>query len=147
VSDTYAYEDFLSEFVWSFDRFISILFTIFSAVALALATIGLFSVVAYTVEQRTREIGIRLALGSRRSSVFLLALTTTAWSTGVGLCIGIGLSIGLSDFVLKWTQSSMRNASVLMPISIILLLASAIASLLPARRATRVDPIIALRAQ
>ncbi|NYF78725.1 ABC transporter permease [Granulicella arctica] len=147
VSEIYAYEDFLSEFIWSFDRFISILFSIFSTVALSLAAIGLFSVVAYTVEQRTREIGIRLALGAQRSSVLILALASTVWSTGIGLCIGIALSVGLSDFVFQWTQSSMRNASVLMLISLVFLLASAIASFLPARRATRVDPMIALRAQ
>jgi predicted permease len=147
IDRVFAYDDFLSQFAWAFDRFISILFTIFSAVALALAAIGLFSVVAYTVEQRTREIGIRIALGARRSSVLLLALTTTAWSTGIGLCIGIALSLALSDVVFKWTQSSMRNASVLALVSVVFLLASAVASLLPARRATKVEPMTALRMQ
>ena len=143
----FTYDEYLSMFAWSFDRFISVLFTIFSTVALALAAIGLFSVVAYTVEQRTREIGIRIALGARRSSVLLLALTTTAWSTGVGLCLGIALSLSLSDVVSKWTQSSMRNASVLALVSGVFLLASAVASLLPARRATKVEPMTALRMQ
>jgi predicted permease len=143
----YTYDEYLSLFAWAFDRFISTLFTIFSIVALALAAIGLFSVVAYTVEQRTREIGIRIALGARRSSVVLLALTTTAWSTGIGLCLGIALSLALSDIVFKWTQSSMRNASVLALVSGVFLLASAVASLLPARRATKVEPMTALRMQ
>ena len=145
VTQELAFEDFLSMFVWSHDRFISILFAVFSAVALGLAAIGLFSVVAYSVEQRTREIGIRMALGAPRISVLLLTLTSIAWTTGVGLVLGIGLSIGLNDSVHKWTQSSMRDAGVLSIISGVFVLASILACIVPARRATRVDPMIALR--
>jgi hypothetical protein len=145
VSQEYAFEDFLSMFVWSHDRFISILFAVFSAVALGLAAIGLFSVVAYSVEQRTREIGIRMALGAPRLSVLVLTLTSIAWTTGVGLVLGIGLSIGLNDSVHKWTQSSMRDAGVLSIISAVFVLASILACIVPARRAMRVDPMVALR--
>jgi len=145
VSQEYAFEDFLSMFVWSHDRFISILFAVFSAVALGLAAIGLFSVVAYSVEQRTREIGIRMALGAPRLSVLILTLTSIAWTTGVGLVLGIGLSIGLNDSVHKWTQSSMRDAGVLSIISGVFVLASILACIVPARRAMRVDPMVALR--
>jgi hypothetical protein len=145
ITQEYAYEDFLSMFVWSHDRFISILFAVFSAVALGLAAIGLFSVVAYSVQQRTREIGIRMALGAPRLSVAILALTAVAWTTGVGLLLGIGLSIGLSDSVHKWTQSSMRDAGVLSIISGVFLLASILACIVPARRAMRVDPMVTLR--
>jgi ABC-type antimicrobial peptide transport system permease subunit len=132
-------------FVWSHDRFISILFTIFSVVALGLAAIGLFSVVAYSVEQRTREIGIRIALGAPRSKVLILTLTSIAWTTGVGLVLGIGLSVGLNDSVHKWTQSSMSDAGVLSIISGVFVLASILACIVPARRAMRVDPMVALR--
>ena len=145
VTQEFAFEDFLSMFVWSHDRFISILFAVFSAVALGLAAIGLFSVVAYSVEQRTREIGIRIALGAPRSNVLQLALRSTAWTTGIGLVLGIGLSIGLNDSVHKWTQSSMRDAGVLSIISGVFLLASIVACIVPARRAMRVDPMVALR--
>ena len=145
VSQEYAFEDFLSMFVWSHDRFISILFAVFSAVALGLAAIGLFSVVAYTVEQRTREIGIRMALGAPRLSVLLLTLTSIAWTTGIGILLGIGLSIGLNDSVHKWTQSSMRDAGVLSIISGVFVLASVLACIVPARRAIRVDPAVTLR--
>jgi predicted permease len=145
VSQEYAYEDFLSMFVWSHDRFISILFTIFSVVALGLAAIGLFSVVAYSVEQRSREIGIRIALGAPRSNVLILTLTSIAWTTGVGLVLGIGLSVGLSDSVHKWTQSSMSDAGVLSIISGVFVLASILACIVPARRAMCVDPMVALR--
>jgi predicted permease len=145
ITEEYAFEDFLSTFVWSHDRFISILFAVFSAVALGLAAIGLFSVVAYSVEQRTREIGIRMALGAPRLSVLILTLTSIASTTCVGLLLGIGLSIGLSDSVHKWTQSSMRDAGVLSIISAVFLLASIIACIVPARRAMQVDPMVALR--
>jgi predicted permease len=145
VTQEYAFEDFLSMFIWSHDRFISILFAVFSAVALGLAAIGLFSVVAYSVEQRTREIGIRMALGAPRLNVLALTLTSIAWTTGVGLILGICLSIGFNDSVHKWTQSSMRDAGVLSIISAVFLLASILACIVPARRAMRVDPMVALR--
>ena len=140
VSQQFAYEDFLSMFVWGRDRFISIFFSIFSAVALGLAAIGLFSVVAYSVEQRTREVGVRIALGASRASVLLLTLRSVARTTGIGVMVGILLSIGLSNVVQKWTQSSMRNPEVLGIISGIFLLAAAVACVLPALRAMRVDP-------
>ena len=145
VTQEYAFEDFLSMFVWSHDRFISILFAVFSAVALGLAAIGLFSVVAYSVQQRTREIGIRMALGAPRLSVLVLTLTSVAWTTGIGLLLGVGLSIGLSDSVHKWTQSSMRDAGVLSITSAVFVLASILACIVPARRAMRVDPMVTLR--
>ena len=145
VTQEYAFEDFLSLFVWSHDRFISILFAVFSAVALGLAAIGLFSVVAYSVQQRTREIGIRMALGAPRLSALVVTLTSVAWTTGIGLLLGVGLSIGLSDSVHKWTQSSMRDAGVLSITSAVFVLASILACIVPARRAMRVDPMVTLR--
>jgi len=140
-----SYDEFLSMFVWSHERFIATLFGLFSFVALGLAAIGISSVVAYSVEQRTREFGIRMALGAPQWNVLLLTLASTARTTGVGLLLGILLSVFLSDSVQRWTESSMRNASVLAVIAIVFLLASAVACLLPARRATRIDPMIALR--
>jgi predicted permease len=145
VSQSYVLDDYLSTFVWSYDRFISILFSLFSAFALGLAAIGLFSVVAYAVEQRTREIGIRVALGAQRWDILALTLTSTVWTTVVGLLLGIAMSIGLSESVYHWTQSSMRNATLLAIISSIFLLASVIACILPARRAMRIDPMAVLR--
>ncbi len=132
-------------FVWSHERFIAALFGVFSFVALGLAAIGISSVVAYSVEQRTREFGIRMALGAPQWNVLLLTLSSTARTTGIGLTLGILLSVALSDQVQRWTESSMRDASVLGSIAAVFLLASAVASLLPARSVTRIDPMIALR--
>jgi predicted permease len=140
-----SFDEFFSMFVWSHERFIAALFGVFSFVALGLAAIGISSVVAYSVEQRTREFGIRMALGAQRGNVLLLTLKSTAGTTGVGLLLGILLSIALSDSVQKWTESSMRDASVLTVIALVFLCASAVACVLPARRATRIDPMVALR--
>jgi predicted permease len=145
VSFVYSMDEFLSMFVWARERFIAVLFGVFSFVALGLAAIGISSVVAYSVEQRTREFGIRMALGAPQWNVLLLTLASSARTTGIGLLIGILLSIGLSNSVQRWTQSSMRDASVLGVIAAVFLLASGIACVFPARRATRTDPMIALR--
>jgi predicted permease len=145
VSFVYSMDEYFSLFVWSHERFIAVLFAVFSFVALGLAAIGLASVVAYSVEQRTREFGIRTALGAPQWSVLLLTVTSTARTTGMGLLLGILLSIGFSDTVQRWTQSSLRDASVLAVIAGVFLFASAVACFLPARRATRIDPMIALR--
>ena len=145
VSFVYSMDEYFSLFVWSHERFIAVLFAVFSFVALGLAAIGLASVVAYSVEQRTREFGIRTALGAPQWSVLLLTLTSTARTTGMGLLLGILLSVGFSDTVHRWTQSSLRDASVVAVIAGVFLFASAVACFLPARRATRIDPMIALR--
>ena len=142
---TQSFDEFFSMFVWSHERFIAALFGVFSLVALGLAAIGISSVVAYSVEQRTREFGIRMALGAPQWNVVLLTLKSTARTTGVGLVLGILLSIALSDYVHRWTESSMRDAGVLVIIAAVFLAASALACLLPVRRATRIDPMIALR--
>ena len=140
-----SFDGFFSMFVWSHERFIAALFGVFSLVALGLAILGISSVVAYSVEQRTREFGIRMALGAQQWNVVLLTVASTARTTAIGVILGLALSAGLSNFVQKWTQTSMRDAAVLGTISVLFLLASGIACLLPARRATRVDPMIALR--
>jgi predicted permease len=140
-----SFDEFFSMFIWSHERFIAALFGVFSFVALGLAAIGISSVVAYSVEQRTREFGIRMALGAPQWNVLLLTVASTARTTGVGVILGILLSVGLSNSVQRWTESSMRDASVLGIISIVFLFASSMACVLPARRATRVNPMIALR--
>ena len=140
-----SFDEFFSMFVWSHERFIAALFGVFSLIALGLAAIGISSVVAYSVEQRTREFGIRMALGASQWNVLLLTVASTARTAGVGVILGILLSLGLSNSVQRWTESSMRDVPVLSIISLVFLLASGLACLLPARKATRVDPMVALR--
>jgi putative ABC transport system permease protein len=147
ISRSWSFEEFLSLFAWSYERFISILFAVFSTVALGLAVIGLFSVVAFNVEQRTREIGIRMALGARRRNVLGMALASTARTAGIGLALGIALSIGLSNTIYRWTESSTRDFATLSLISLVFLGAAALACALPARRAATIDPMQALRTE
>lgn len=147
VARSYVLDEYLGEFVWARERFISTLFGFFSSLALGLAAIGLVSVVAFAVEQRTREIGIRSALGASRLNILRLVIRPSLLSAGAGMAIGIGLSAGLSDLAFRWTESSMRSWTVLLGVSAVLLVLTVLASVFTARRAMKIDPVEALRAQ
>ena len=114
--------------------------------ALLLVSAGLYGVMSYLVAQRTREIGIRMALGASRGNVMGLVLKQSATLVSVGVGIGLGLSLIFTRF----TASSLFGVTAVDPLtfvatSLLLMLVSLLASCLPARRATKVDPIIALR--
>src|SRR5437763_1095076 len=116
--------------------------------ALLLAAVGLYGVMSYMVAQRTREIGIRMALGAGRRNVMGLVLKQGAVMVSAGLVIGLGAAFGLTRVV----ASSMFGVTAVDPLtfagtSLVLLLVALAASYLPARRATKVDPIIALRTE
>jgi predicted permease len=140
-------DDFLAEFAWSHERFISILFLIFSAVAVGLAATGLFSTIAYNVEQRTREIGIRMALGSPRRRVLVAVLRGSLITTAIGAVAGVVLTLLLSNTIQRWTDSSTRDLGVLLLVSAFFLLVAALACIVPARTAISVNPVDALRAE
>ncbi len=143
----YGFEQFLGEFVWSRERFISSLFSLFAMVALALAAIGLISTVAFQVERRTHEIGIRYALGATRPSILLTALKPTMLTTVAGLALGMVLSATLNQFAFQWIHESIRGVPLLAGVAALLLGVAMLAALLTARRALRVDPMEALRAE
>ena len=147
VDSVYTYEHYLGEFVWSREQFVSSLFSLFAAVALGLASIGLISTIAFQVEQRTHEIGIRYALGSTRFEILRSVLTPTAWLTLIGIAVGILLSAAISNLAFRWIQSSMRSLPLLAEVSGMLFLVAALAGLLTARRAMLVNPVEALRAE
>ena len=118
----------------------------FGGLALLLACVGLYGIMSYTVANRTREIGVRIALGAGRSDVLELVLREGMWLVGVGLAIGIPVSLA-SGRVLHSFLFDMRSTdliSLLMVIALLSLVAVA-AALVPARRATKVDPVVALR--
>ena len=124
----------------------AVLLGIFAGVALSLAAIGLYGVMAYTVTQRTREIGIRMALGADRRRVLRLVLRQSAVLTALGLVIGLAGSFVATRFLtdLLFGLTPLDPRTYVMA-SAIFALVAAVASYVPARRATAVDPMMALR--
>jgi predicted permease len=129
---------------YSRQRLFSILFAIFSAMALALALVGIFSVVAYSVAQRTTEFGIRLALGASRAHVLWVAARIALVSAAVGIVIGLAFDSFLGAVVAHWMQSAFAAGS-LFAAAALLALSALLACLLPAHHAITVPPAEALR--
>jgi putative ABC transport system permease protein len=128
------------------ERFRSILMGIFASVALLLAAIGLYGVISYSVVQRTREIGIRAALGAHPGNIRALILRGAMALTGIGLVLGLGCAILLAQFLASMLFSIGKYDPVtLVGVALILSCVALAACLLPARRAMRVNPIVALR--
>ena len=127
-------------------RFNLYLLTAFAAVALALAAIGLFGVMTYLVSQRTREIGVRLALGATRGEVFRLILGRGMILAVAGAAIGIGAAFWLTRVMESLLFSVSRTDPVtFVVVPVALIVVAGLACYLPARRAMRVDPVVALR--
>jgi predicted permease len=129
---------------YSRQRLFSILFGVFSAMALALALAGIFSVVAYSVAQRTTEFGVRLALGAPRSHVLWVAARIALVSASVGIVIGLAFDSFLGAVLAHWMQSGFTAGS-LFAAAALLALSALLACLLPARHAIAVPPAEALR--
>jgi predicted permease len=120
----------------------------FAVMALVLGVVGLYGVIAYSVSQRTREIGVRMALGARRSSVYALIMRQAGWLTMAGLAIGLACSVGTSLLIRKLLFGVQAwDAVTLGCVAVLLGLAAMAASFLPARRAASVNPTDALRAE
>ena len=127
-------------------RFYAVLLGIFAAVAALLAAIGIYGVMSHAVTRRTREIGIRVALGARRSGVMALILRQSLVLTAVGIALGAGGAVALTRsleqmlFGLKPLDAATYTA-----VSVLFTAVAAMAAYVPAHRATRVDPLVALR--
>ena len=121
----------------------------FGGLALLLASIGLYGVASYSVGQRTREIGVRMALGAQTSSVLRLVLGHGLLLVAAGLVAGVLLALGLSAAIPRdlLPNVSARDPWTFVTTSAVLALVALIASYIPARRATRIDPLIALRSE
>jgi predicted permease len=130
---------------YSYGRLVSGMFAAFSFLALALAATGLFSVVSYTVAQRTNEFGIRMALGAHGLQVLQLVFASTATSVVGGLAGGVALSLALSKFLSRWAEGSVQSPILFIAATLLLILTAGLAALLPARRASSIDPMEALR--
>jgi len=127
-------------------RFSMLLLGTFAAVALVLAAVGLYGVISYSVAQRTREIGIRMALGARSGDVVRMVVRHGLTLTAIGLTLGVGAALGLTRFLASLLFAVPPNdAPTFLAIAAILAGVAAAASFLPARRASRIDPMRALR--
>ena len=127
-------------------RFYMALLGLFAAVAAVLAAVGIYGVMAYSVSQRTHEIGIRVALGAQRSQVLRLVLLQGAILTGVGIVLGITGAVALTRYMASLLHGiTATDPLTFVAISLLLSAVSLLASYIPARRATRVEPMVALR--
>jgi putative ABC transport system permease protein len=127
-------------------RFNLVLFGIFAGTALLLAVAGIYGVLAYSVARRTREMGVRMALGASAGNVMRLVLGQAAVTTGIGVLLGV---VG-SFILMRFLQSMLYEISAADPltfagVALLLIGVALLAAYLPARRATKVDPIVALR--
>ena len=120
----------------------------FAALALLLGVIGLYGVIAYSVSQRTREIGVRMALGAQRRSVYELIMKEAGWLTAIGIVAGLLCSIAAATLMRRllfgihtWDISTLATVAIVLAVSALL------ASYIPARRAASVNPVDALRAE
>jgi ABC-type antimicrobial peptide transport system permease subunit len=128
------------------DKFIARLAGAFGLLAMLLASIGLYGIMAYSVARRTRDIGIRMALGAQPGSVLWLVLRETLLLVLIGVAVGLPLAFGGSHLI----KSMLFGMGIVDPVAMIvpavtLALVAAFAGFLPARRAMRVDPMVALR--
>ena len=133
------------------NRVIATLFTIFGIVAFVLSAVGLYGVMSFSVNQRTQEFGIRMALGADTARIFRMVMTQGAWQLFIGLVLGAGGIALLFGVVLASALKTMLfkvnalDPTIYFAVAGMLTLVAAISCFVPARRATRVDPMVALR--
>jgi putative ABC transport system permease protein len=130
---------------WAGQHLMALLFGAFAFLALALAAVGLYSVVSYSVAQRTNEFGIRMALGATSSDLLRSVFASATLSVGSGLAAGVLLSLALNRLVSQWVEGSSIQASIVFGMTLLMASVAALACLVPARRASSVDPMKALR--
>ena len=132
---------------WQQEHLVAWLFSAFAVLALSLSAVGLYSVVSYTVTQRTNEFGIRVALGAQRGHVLQIVFASTVVSVGSGVLVGAVLTLALNPLLAQWVGGNLRDPMLLPAGALLLCLVAAIACLWPALRAAHVDPMTAVRCE
>jgi putative ABC transport system permease protein len=128
-------------------RFTALLLSVFAALALMLAAVGLYGVMSYVVSQRTSEIGLRLALGANAGDVVRMVVVNAVWLTMLGLAIGVSAAVVLSLTAARLVSVGSVDPLTLAGVAALLAGVATLASYLPARRAARIEPVQALRYQ
>jgi ABC-type antimicrobial peptide transport system permease subunit len=147
VGNIQTMDQFLSQARWPYRVFGS-MFAIFAGIALVLSAVGIYAVTAYSVTQRTQEIGVRMALGARGGQVSWLILRRGLIQLAIGLAIGLAGAIPLSSVLQSLVvQIPTKDPVTFTAIAAILIGVTVAACLIPARRATRLDPLAALRVE
>jgi putative ABC transport system permease protein len=143
----YSMDDALARPLW-YIRVFGTMFMIFGGIALFLAAIGLYAVMSFSVSRRAKEVGIRMALGAQAGQVIRMVFRQGVWQLGLGITLGLGLAavIGQATSVVLF-EVQPRDPQVFGGVVVVLFITGMLACLLPARRATRVDPLTALRSQ
>jgi len=145
VSQIHSLEQVIDRAAWR-ERFFTVLFTLFSALALLLAAVGLYGVLSYAVSLRAHEIGIRMALGASARQVQGMVLRQGLLLTSLGLLCGTLAALALTRLLgTQLFHVSPSDPTTFVTVTTVLLCVSAIAAFIPARRATQVDPVVALR--
>ena len=145
LTNVYTLDEILSLSLWA-PRMGAMLLAVFAGLSLVLAVIGIYGVMAYSVNQRTREIGIRMALGASRREVLQLVVLQAVRLISAGLLVGLLLAFGATQLI-KTLLYSVSAVDVVTFVAVPLVLAAAalVATWLPALRATHIDPNVALR--
>ena len=145
VNNIRTMDDILARNRWP-QRTFGTMFLAFAVIAIVLAAVGLYSVTAYSVSQRTQEIGIRMALGAEAKQVRWLILRRGLIELGVGLCLGIAAALGTGRLLQGMlVGTGPADILTLVSTSMVLITVALMACFWPARRATRLDPVKALR--
>ena len=147
VFDLRSMQDRVEE-TWATPRLMAFLLGAFAGLALLLAVVGIYGVMAYNGQRRTREIGVRLALGARRRQIVGMMLNQGMRMLGIGLLVGLGGALAASRVLRSLLfEVSATDPSIYIGVAVVLTVAAAVACWVPARRASRVNPMITLRSE
>src|SRR5206468_2698123 len=138
-------ETWMEQSRWGY-RVFGTMFSVFASIALVLSAVGIYAVTAYAVVERTREIGIRVALGARAHAVLALFIRRRLPSIAMGIALGVAGALGVGRLIRGMlVQTSAADPLLLTSLAVMLTLVAMAAVIVPAWRATRMDPMVALR--